>query len=43
MIIQNESDDGPSRAELHFVDLFRPNLLEPREAVSEPFNCEHYR
>jgi hypothetical protein len=43
LIILNESNDGPSRAELHSVDLFRPSLLEPREAVSEPFNCEHYR
>ena len=42
LIIQNESNDGPSRAELHSVDLFRPSLLVPRE-VSVPFNCEHYR
>ena len=43
LIIQNESNDGPSRAELHSVDLFLPSVLEPPEAASAPFNCEHYR
>ena len=43
LIIQNESNDGPSRAELHSVDLFLPGLPEPAEAASSLFNCEHYR
>jgi hypothetical protein len=41
LIIQNESQSGASRAELHSVDLFRPSP-QPQQPTSEPFNCEHH-
>ena len=43
LIIQNESNKGPSRAELHSADVFLPRLREHPEAASESFSCEHYR
>jgi hypothetical protein len=43
LIIQNESNKGPSRTELHSADVFLPRLREYPEAASGSFNCEHYR